>query len=302
MEIAPPVHPVQITFITKKDKPMKSMLLIIFGVISMVAAESTQPRTHCRFVPERLDDFAWENDKVAFRAYGPAARKRPENSGFDCWLKRVDYPVVDKWYAQMRKKSYHKDWGEGHDPYHVGSSRGCGGLGLWLDEELVISETFVSWKILKCEPQESVFVLTYEWKHAEDTYKEDKQISIELGARLFKSVSTFWKNGELAISLPIAIGITTHDGKATPSKNVVKGWMACWEKIEGYGVGTGVVIDPAKIDGFKHTESKKKDESHALFITKTDAEARVEYHAGYGWEKAGEIKTSKDWNTYLSEQ
>lgn len=26
----------------------------------------------CRFVPERMDDFAFENDKVAFRIYGPA--------------------------------------------------------------------------------------------------------------------------------------------------------------------------------------------------------------------------------------
>ena len=27
-----------------------------------------------RFVPEREDDFAWENDKVAFRVYGPNSK------------------------------------------------------------------------------------------------------------------------------------------------------------------------------------------------------------------------------------
>ena len=44
-------------------------------------------------MPERLDDFAWENDLVAFRAYGSAIRrtKGPEDSGIDCWLKRVRY-------------------------------------------------------------------------------------------------------------------------------------------------------------------------------------------------------------------
>ena len=65
---------------------------------------ATEARTHCRFVPERLDDFAWENVKIAFRAYGLAARDRTENSGIDCWLKRVDYPIIDKWYGQMKKK------------------------------------------------------------------------------------------------------------------------------------------------------------------------------------------------------
>jgi len=28
-----------------------------------------------RFVPERTDDYAWENDKVAFRVYGPTTQK-----------------------------------------------------------------------------------------------------------------------------------------------------------------------------------------------------------------------------------
>ena len=31
-----------------------------------------QATTYCCFLPERHDDFAWENDKVAYRMYGPA--------------------------------------------------------------------------------------------------------------------------------------------------------------------------------------------------------------------------------------
>ena len=30
--------------------------------------------TYSRFVPERTDDYAWENDKVAFRTFGPDAQ------------------------------------------------------------------------------------------------------------------------------------------------------------------------------------------------------------------------------------
>mgnify|MGYP002395770827 CR=1 FL=1 len=285
-------------------------LLLLMGVFgadrSATAAEPIpavqEPRTFARFVPERADDFAWENDKVAFRVYGPALRKRPEDSGIDCWLKRVDYPVIDRWYiGNVNKKSYHVDHGEGYDPYHVGGSRGCGGLGLWIDGRMVTSDTYTDWKIIKSEPQETVFVLTYEWSFNGADYREEKQISIKMGDRFFSAVSTFWKDGSPAAGLPLAGGLTTHDGKASVSENVAAGWMACWEKIDDFGLGTGVMMDPARIQEFKLVESEEKDESHALLITAADAKGQVTYRAGYGWEKAGEIKSAKEWNAYLSE-
>ena len=105
----------------------KLILMIVLGFISIATAQTSEPNTFCRFVPERSDDFAWENDKIAFRAYGPALHASGENSGIDCWLKRVDYPIINKWYKENAEgKSYHKDHGEGYDPYKVGASRGCG--------------------------------------------------------------------------------------------------------------------------------------------------------------------------------
>ena len=92
--------------------PLVAMALI--GLSSTACAQPAEPATFCRFVPERSDDFAWENDKIAFRAYGPALRAGTENSGIDCWLKRVDYPIIDTWYKEASEgKSYHKDHGEG---------------------------------------------------------------------------------------------------------------------------------------------------------------------------------------------
>lgn len=86
------------------------------------------PSTFARFAPERKDDFAWENDMVAFRAYGPALRDSVKNAGVDCWLKKVNYPIINKWYKQHLEQdtSYHVDHGEGLDNYHVGASAGCG--------------------------------------------------------------------------------------------------------------------------------------------------------------------------------
>jgi hypothetical protein len=84
-------------------------------------------------VQERLDDFAWENDRIGHRTYGPAlAAPAPPGSGkevlvtsgLDLWFKRVDYPIIDRWYNKGHDH-YHKDEGEGMDMYNVGKSRGA---------------------------------------------------------------------------------------------------------------------------------------------------------------------------------
>ena len=102
--------------------------------------KTQEPVAYCysRFVPERTDDYAWENNKVAFRTYGPVAQKMVEDkvkggtltSGIDAWLKRVEYPILNKWYEKYTTGTgtYHKDTGEGLDNFHVGDSRGIGGV------------------------------------------------------------------------------------------------------------------------------------------------------------------------------
>ncbi|MGJ8640278.1 MAG: DUF4861 family protein [Opitutaceae bacterium] len=270
------------------------------SVFAALTASAVEPSTHCRHVPERADDFAWENDKIAFRAYGPELKAKGEDSGFDAWLKRVDYPIVDKWYAENASgKSYHKDHGEGYDPYKVGSSRGCGGLALWIDGEMVASNVYTKWEILKSEPAESVFILHYEWEHAGDRYTEAKQISIKLGERLFKSTSTFTKNGKAAAELPIAVGLVRHHTTDIVEHDLEAGWFATWETLDKSALGTGVVIDPDLINSFIIQQSGRKLADHALVIVKTDAKGQLEYHAGYGWERAGEITSIEQWVDYL---
>ena len=117
-----------------------------------------------RFYPERLDDIAWENDKAAYRAYGPALQRRQEQAyGYDVFTKSVSYPVVEKRYAMeldsaaraqiavWRKEgqkekadslvkiiSYHVDHGNGMDVYNVGPTLGGGASALMDGEELIM--------------------------------------------------------------------------------------------------------------------------------------------------------------------
>ena len=75
-------------------------------------------RVYGRFVRERHDDFAWENDRVAFRLYGQALEtfeKEPlTSSALDAWSKRTPRLVLNDWYLQ---DDYHRDHGEGGDFY-----------------------------------------------------------------------------------------------------------------------------------------------------------------------------------------
>ncbi len=256
-------------------------------------------RTFGRFVPERMDDFAWENDLVAFRMYGPALAADPVNSGIDCWLKRVPYPIVDKWYREDQEgKSYHTDHGEGYDPYHVGSSRGCGGLAIWDGDELHPSNVFSSWKVIANGPIRTVFELTYDpWEVNGRTITEVKRVSIDLGHRLTRFESTFRVDGEPE-QLLVAIGITTHDGAADWMYDTGGAGIWCWEEIDGSDLGTGAAIYPWFTEMFA-IDDDAPDEDHVLGIARTDGEGKITYLAGYAWEREGGITTPEEWEAYL---
>ena len=263
-------------------------------------AQAPEPTTGARFVPERRDDFAWENDLVAFRTYGPDLRSGAEDSGIDCWLKRTMQPVIEKWYAGDRMgRSYHVDHGEGYDPYHVGRSRGCGGLGIWKDGKLVLSDVYRSWKIVEQTREKSVFELGYVYDLDGAAIHETKRITIALGQQLFDVESTFTRDGQ-PVALDIGIGVTTHDGKAQATLRPQEGWMACWETIDGSGLGTGVVLDPKRVVEMREIKSATPDESHALVVVKTDTLGKVAYRAGFGWAKAGRITSEEQWHAHLA--
>ena len=252
-----------------------------------------------RFVPEREDDFAWENDKVAFRVYGPASGGVGPVSGVDPWFKKVDYPIVDKWYAeQLKGKSYHVDHGEGHDIYHVGSSRGVGGTAIWLDGVAYPAAMFKNYEVLRSGEGVVEFTLQYEWNTPLGAVAESKTISLALGSQLYQVDSVFTLDGEPA-SLPIAIGLTTHDEAAEVSSNSETGRISAWEIMDGNGVGTGVLLAPERTREIIHAPSEEKDASHIWLITASDENGALTFNAGFAWQAAGEITSSDQWNDYL---
>ena len=76
--------------------------------------------------------------------------------------------------------------------------------------------------------------------------------------------------------------------------------MACWETIDGSGLGTGVAIDPQKVSEMREVKSTDSNLGHALLITPTDAKGQTTWYAGYGWERAAAITGTGKWNAFLS--
>ena len=126
--------------------------------------EVVETRVYGRFVPERKDDFAWENEYAAFRMYGPALKPENPSNGVDLWLKASPELVVDSFYYREHVLGlpYHINYGKGLDCYKVGHTCGAGGLVVIADGETFIGGPFDRWEILEQTPERFVFRLEYD--------------------------------------------------------------------------------------------------------------------------------------------
>ncbi len=267
----------------------------------------TDAVTYSRLVPERADDYTWENDKIAFRVYGPKGQQEALagvkgstlSSGVDIWLKRTDKSIINEWYKGYLTDPmyYHRDTrGEGYDPYQVGDSRGTGGIGIWKDGKLQVSQNFVTSKTIAEGPLRTVFELTYNpW--SEFGVKETKRISLDLGSNFSKFESTF----ESEKPVPnYAIGITLHKNEGEAKLNDKNGYYLHWEKIDDAFVGEGIVVDPKIVEKSMAFTSEIPDQSNLLVITKP--QRKLTYYAGFAWQKSGQIQTQKDWENILQKK
>ncbi len=268
----------------------------------------TEISTFSRFVPERTDDYAWENDRVAFRTYGPTAEQMVVegtpggtlSSGIDCWLKRVAYPIINKWYKKNLDGtgSYHEDTGEGLDDFHVGASRGCGGIGVWSTEEqkLYASRNFTQWETIATGPIRTQFALTYApWPTPFGMMEETKIISLDLGSNLSRFEVRVSAEGPVE---GLSAGLTQHEKDGTNHVDQENGWFSYWQPHGDSELGMGVVVDPEYLAGYEEYMVDEPDLSHLLVHLKP-IDGKVVYYAGFGWKKSGQFEDEQAWIDYL---
>jgi len=285
-----------------KLKAISEEVYQVFGTTENVKKDTI---CYSRFVPERTDDYAWENNKVAFRTYGPNAQYRYENnlkegtlsSGIDAWLKRVEYPIINKWYEKYTsgKGTYHEDTGEGLDNFHVGASRGVGGIAIKNDNVYEVSKNFISYKTIAVGPIRTLFELEYApYEFNGGRIEETKLISLDYGQNLSKHSIT------ISGAETISAGLTLHDNLGKTSINAEEGWMSYWEPHDGSQLGQGMVITNVdKLIDFHKYISEEKDKSN-LFMQIEVEDSIAEYYAGFGWKKSGQFGSKKEWDNYLS--
>jgi hypothetical protein len=255
-----------------------------------------------REAAERKDDFAWENELVAYRIYGPALEATGEiTSGIDVWSKRIPNFVIETFYKRDAEGtrmhdpslSYHIDNGQGLDSYEVGKSRGCGGTAVFRDGKLIVSKNYTKFHMLTSGPIRFAFEVTYApWDASGVTVTETKRITLDAGTHLNKIESTYTFEG--TPTLDLAAGIAVHPG-ASADFPVLGSIASVWDtpQIPSAGrIATGLVTDPRQ-----HAKTLDAD-GHALMVFTRHSGESFTYLAGSGWSKA-DTPTAQAWNDYL---
>lgn len=259
---------------------------------------------YSRFVPERTDDFTWENNRVAFRTFGPVAQKMVEDgvkggtlsSGIDAWLKRVEYPIINTWYKRndAKKGAYHKDHGEGLDNFHVGVSRGVGGTAVKVDTSYYFSKNFTSYKTITTGTIRTSFVLNYAtWDANGKKIEETKHISLDYGQNLTRFEI------DVKGTETISTGLTLHKKTGVTNKDDANFWISHWETLDDSELGTGIVtIKPYFSDSEKYVTSKKDESNHFLHLNVVNG--KVIFYSGFGWKKSKQYRNQQEWENYLT--
>lgn len=261
------------------------------------APAKVESKVYGRFVPERADDFAWENDRIAFRMYGPALQAKDGDktgSGIDVWCKHVRTPIIESMYARRNSKpDYHHDDGQAADNYRAGPNRGCGGAAIWSDGKLWAARCFKSWKVLATGPIRFTFELTYApWNANGKTVSEVKRVSLDLGANLNRFESRFETGGE---PFTAAAGLIIHSDESILAHG--SNWATLWEK---FSEGDGPGFIPVALVWAANTGGQfKQAEGHALTVAGLKAGQPFVYYAGAGWSKGLDFPDAATWNAYV---
>ena len=249
-----------------------------------------------RFVRERFDDFAWENDLIAHRTYGKGLEtwqgEPLTSSTIDIWSKRTPKMVINDWYLA---DDYHVDHGEGADFYSAGATRGNGGSGLWAADKLWVSKNFVASRVLANGPVRVLFELDYEAFDVNGVkVTETKRISLDGGQNLDHYVSTY--KPATPTALTVGVGLKKVAG-ATKDLNAARGILTLSEKVEkNQGMqGIALVVDTKALD------KPAEDSTNNLLLVKAGADNTVSYWAGFYWDKSGQFADYAAFKTYVDQ-
>ena len=287
-----------------------------------------------RCYPERMDDMAWENDLVAFRAYGPALQAKGERGfGYDLFTKyNTTEPMLEAMYAKeldketlakiaelkktdpkaaaelSRERSYHIDHGYGMDCYAVGPTLGAGVAALMVNDTIIYPWCYKNQEILDNGPLRFTVKLEFTplTVKGDSTVVETRLITLDAGSHLNKTVVSY---SNLKETLPIVAGIVLHEPDGAVVADAANGYITYVDPTPGpdngkifMGAAVPAVVKDAKTVLFSEKEKKERNnaDGHVLAVSDYEPGSEYVYYWGFAWDKA-DIKTADAWNRYMAD-
>lgn len=249
----------------------------------------------------RKDDIAWENDRCAYRVYGPALQRTGERSfGTDVWVKNTPDTVVyeryvkdmngnikgDKIDAKVRalKKqgkalqtqlkslqaesnevdiltSFHLDHGNGLDPYRVGATLGLGAPSLMVGKNQVLPYCYKDYRILDNGPLRFTVELAYNPSTVGDMKNVVEHRIISLDKGSNFNKMTVWYDG-LTTPTDFATGFPIHE-EDTETKTFAKDYVSYADPTDNIEVNNSqVYVGVLFPEGIDHTYYQLFDKKH----------------------------------------
>ena len=263
-------------------------------VYTVETAQATYPTlAYSRYVPERLDDYAYENNVIAGRIYGPSL-EFPRTFGSDIWVKCTDRLVIDDWFA---KADYHHNYGEGMDCYKVDATLGGGALVPYAGpEKFFVGDNYTSQRHICDGPVRTEAVFEYgpfdvDGKQVTAT----RVLSLDANSHFVKWTTTFDCEG--ADSIAVVLGAVMHD---VVGKNAELNWIAFTEKASDSAdperdgnISVAVIYDKAELDDNPYYTSGQ-EAGHAVIITEEKTGKPVVTWTGSGWSQGG-VASQEAW-------
>ena len=284
--------------------------------------------------PERMDDMAWENDLVAFRAYGPALQAKGERGfGYDLFTKyNTTEPMLEAMYAKeldketlakiaelkktdpkaaaelSRERSYHIDHGYGMDCYAVGPTLGAGVAALMVNDTIIYPWCYKNQEILDNGPLRFTVKLEFTplTVKGDSTVVETRLITLDAGSHLNKTAVSY---SNLKETLPIVAGIVLHEPDGAVVADAANGYITYVDPTTGpdngkifMGAAVPAVVKDAKTVLFSEKEKKERNnaDGHVLAVSDYEPGSEYVYYWGFAWDKA-DIKTADAWNRYMAD-
>lgn len=198
------------------------------------------PRVFGRRYPERQDDFSFENDRIAYRLYGPETQKKGEKLyGYDLFNKRTTDLILDELYAdqtdsnmwktfnRLKQKGmnseatalymafcYHIDHGKGMDCYKVGPTLGAGTNALISPSGISYPWCYTDLEILDRGPLRLTVRLDYGTRLVEGVkVAEQRILTIDAGSNMVKAEVSYTtpKATCLPDDVKVCCGIVVHN-------------------------------------------------------------------------------------------